>query len=311
MAETSVIIPAYNREETISRAIRSVRKQTYQDFQIIVVDDCSDDGTRQRVREMDVDRLTLIQHEQNKGANAARNTGIEAANGDFICFLDSDDELDEQYLQTVVTTFQEHSTDCGGVTTGYNRSTDGEITDTSSPATGKITLDVAVGKDDRFRSRKNVIGGFSCTTFRAGIFEDVGLLDESLPSLQDLDFYLRVLEQYYIYGIAEPLVTYYRDGDQISTNVEAKKRGKERFLEKHGDKFDSKLMANFHYTMGFVYAEHDEMNKASAEFRRAIGVYPQNPLYYYHYLTAKLGKSVFDTALRIKLSIKNKVTAIT
>jgi len=91
--EISVIIPAYNRERTIQRAIKSVLDQTYQNYEIIVVDDGSRDNTVHIVEQMAVSEPTirLIRLKKNMGAMAARNAGIRAAQGKWIAFLDSDD----------------------------------------------------------------------------------------------------------------------------------------------------------------------------------------------------------------------------
>lgn len=307
MVETSVVIPSYNRDQVIRRAIQSVRNQEYEDFELIVVDDCSEDGTVAVVEGFDDPRITLKRHTTNQGANAARNTGISEASGDFISFLDSDDEFHPDHLETVISHLSRAPEDIGGVSTGYQKSMAGEIVTQWRPPTGRISLDDALGKQDRFRSRKNILGGFSCMTFRATVFDEIGLLDEELASLQDLDFYLRCLQEYDIIGIPDHLVTYYRDGDQISSNLNAKQQGIEQFIKKHRSILDDKMMANFHYTLGFVYAEHADMPQASREFRNAISRYPLQPLYYYHYLTAKLGKSVFDKGMGLKRRIAKLV----
>ena len=90
MAKVSVIIPTYNRTEYVTQAIDSVLAQTYMDYEIIVVDDGSTDKTRE-VLEPYMDKITYI-YQENTGVSAARNTGIKAAKGEWIAFLDSDDE---------------------------------------------------------------------------------------------------------------------------------------------------------------------------------------------------------------------------
>jgi glycosyltransferase involved in cell wall biosynthesis len=87
----SVIIPTYNRGDLVSRAIASVIAQTYQNLEIIVVDDASKDDIAQAIAHIDDPRLRSIRHETNLGGSAARNTGIKAALGEFVAFLDSDD----------------------------------------------------------------------------------------------------------------------------------------------------------------------------------------------------------------------------
>lgn len=88
----SVIIPSYNRENTIVRAVNSVLNQTYKDIEVIVVDDCSKDRTLELLSSIKDERLKFFKLEKNSGACVARNFGIEKANGEFIAFQDSDDE---------------------------------------------------------------------------------------------------------------------------------------------------------------------------------------------------------------------------
>jgi len=79
--KVSVVIPTYNRAHLVGRAIRSVLNQTYQDFEIIVVDDGSTDNTKEVVKSFNDPRIRYIRHEKNRGGSAARNTGIRAARG--------------------------------------------------------------------------------------------------------------------------------------------------------------------------------------------------------------------------------------
>ena len=93
MTEFSVVIPTYNREKTIIRAIESVLQQTYHDVEVVVVDDCSKDNTVQIVKgQYSSDtRVLLYKQPQNQGACAARNKGVELCHGKYVAFLDSDD----------------------------------------------------------------------------------------------------------------------------------------------------------------------------------------------------------------------------
>ncbi len=91
----SVIVPAYNRAATIGNCLRSVQAQTHQNWEAMVVDDGSRDGTTEVVAQLAREdaRIRLIQHDRNRGAQAARNAGIRAAHGEWIAFLDSDDQF--------------------------------------------------------------------------------------------------------------------------------------------------------------------------------------------------------------------------
>ena len=88
----SVIVPVYNVEQYLDECLNSIRKQTYENLEIIVVEDCSTDNSLNTfIKHAEDSRIKLIQHEKNSGLSVARNTGIDAAQGEFIMFVDSDD----------------------------------------------------------------------------------------------------------------------------------------------------------------------------------------------------------------------------
>jgi hypothetical protein len=106
MAETtplvSVVLTTFNRSRLLSRSIDSVLAQTFTDFQLIVVDDCSTDDTQQVLAGIDDTRLSVIRHERNRGLSEARNSGVRAAAGTFVAFHDDDDEWLPQKLAVEV-----------------------------------------------------------------------------------------------------------------------------------------------------------------------------------------------------------------
>src|SRR5208283_5320153 len=98
----TVAIPCYNAEATVRFALESVISQTFQDFEIIVVDDASKDATREVIAGFGDPRLRLIAHASNRGPAAARNTAFDAARGEWICTLDADDALAPDYLESLL-----------------------------------------------------------------------------------------------------------------------------------------------------------------------------------------------------------------
>ena len=110
MCVFSVIIPVYNVEKYIEKCVRSVLFQSFEDFELICVNDCSTDNSLQilnHLAEQD-SRMKVINLEKNSGVSIARNTGIDASTGEFIVFVDSDDWLEPHHLKTVYNAFQEH-----------------------------------------------------------------------------------------------------------------------------------------------------------------------------------------------------------
>lgn len=109
----SVIMSAYNAEKTIRRAILSIENQTYRNLEIIVVDDCSTDNTKRLVKGLIgvYSNIILVEHNRNKGAGLARRSGIEHATGDYIAFVDSDDEICRDYYTVLHGYLKRHDAD--------------------------------------------------------------------------------------------------------------------------------------------------------------------------------------------------------
>lgn len=113
----SVVIPLYNKEKQVGRTLESVLAQTFQDFEVVIVDDGSTDGSAEVVKTFDDPRIRLIR-QANAGVSAARNRGIDAARYDYIALLDADDLWEPEYLETQVNLIKEYS-ECDVFATNY------------------------------------------------------------------------------------------------------------------------------------------------------------------------------------------------
>ena len=115
----SIVIPLYNKAATIERAVRSVLNQTIQNFELIVVNNGSTDGSEEVVKIIQDPRITFISQD-NQGVSMARNKGVETAQSEWVAFLDADDEWKPTFLETVLR-LKEQYTDCSVCATAYQR----------------------------------------------------------------------------------------------------------------------------------------------------------------------------------------------
>jgi glycosyltransferase involved in cell wall biosynthesis len=139
----SIIIPLYNREKTISRAIESILTQTFQDFEIIVVDDCSADCSAEIVHKLTVidTRIKYIKNEVNQERCISRNKGIQISLGKYICFLDSDDYHLPIHLETFYyKIIEEKEPKAFLFTSAWNETEDGIRSERVCPEIGTMNL---------------------------------------------------------------------------------------------------------------------------------------------------------------------------
>lgn len=129
MPKISVVIPLYNKEKSIASTLRTVLNQTFSDYEIVIVNDGSTDGSVEEIEKVQDDRIRLV-HQPNAGVSAARNRGIEEAKGDLIAFLDADDEWKPEYLATQYHLFQKYP-ECSVFACNYEfRDVSGKVTPT-------------------------------------------------------------------------------------------------------------------------------------------------------------------------------------
>lgn len=260
----SIIIPTYNRAEVISRAVESALDQKYNNIEVIVVDDGSTDQTHEVMAKYE-DDIKYTRLDENMGANAARNKGIELATGEYISFLDSDDEYPIDNIQKKVEVLRDLPDSYGGVFTPHRTYKNGRLWRSGEYDGSKVNLDDL--------KRKNVVGGFSCIAVRASVFEDIEFLDETLPSAQDYDFYLRLTQYYSLKYIEGTYVNRYAGDDRIGFNIYRKRRGHTQLLEKHGQLLSSSGKARQHSALGVLLARQGNSSDARSHFRNSVTAY--------------------------------------
>lgn len=222
----SVIIPTYNRENLITRSIRSVLCQSYEDIEVIVVDDGSEDKTDELVRGLNDERIKYIRLEENKGAGVARNVGIQESIGKFIAFQDSDDEWLPENLEKHMHIFEKGSPNIGVVYSDMQRVLkDNTVKYHRSPT-------IAPGRliDPTTSFYQVCMLGIQSAVIRRECLDQVGYFNESLPSLEDLELFIRLSRHCHFYHIPEPLVRYH-ENEGLSKDMRAKLHSRKLLLK--------------------------------------------------------------------------------
>jgi glycosyltransferase involved in cell wall biosynthesis len=230
MVAVSVILPTYNRAQLIERAIRSVLEQTFESFELIVIDDGSTDCTEDLVREFRDSRIRYIKMPTRKGAGAARNAGIQIANADLIAFQDSDDEWMSTKLNEQLLKFADQP-QVGVIYSDLLRvSRSGECHVVVAPEFDAGILNAKTG-----RYCVQDIGIQSCLVQRQ-IFDDVGWFNESLPALEDMELLIRISQKSKMIKMPMPLVKYYETAG-ISSNFARMAKARRMLIEMYSSQW--------------------------------------------------------------------------
>lgn len=224
----SVIIPCYNGEKFISKAIESVLNQTYQNWELIVVDDGSTDGSKKIINQFcNTDkRAHYIQHKKNKGIPSARNTGIKTSIGEYIAFLDQDDLWMKEKLELFIEEFSRYDSKVGIIFSDFQIVFADNIV-------SKNYKKVNYYKIQRLNKRnfikklfmRNFIKSASQVILRKECFSKLGLLDKNLYGGDDGDFWLRAAGKFDFQYLPKILVKIYLHKDNTT------RKGSYRMIE--------------------------------------------------------------------------------
>lgn len=287
----SVIIPTYGRTDRLIEAVESVINQTYENIELFIVDDGSPTPAFEVLSDISFDSLTsvtFVRHNENRGANAARNTGIRAASGEYLAFLDDDDRWYETKISRQVETFETAEPEVGVVYTGKRTESHVQTTEILPTAEGNVVKDLLLGES---------FGQFSSVMVRADEIEDAGLPDERFPAWQDREWFFRLAQHCEFKRVPEVL-TYREAGhrDRISTNFEQRRDvAYPLFVEKHyplakehGLYYSRTFLASMRKNLGTTAAKAGQYEEARKFFLLA---FLANPLHrpVYKYLLASLG----------------------
>jgi glycosyltransferase involved in cell wall biosynthesis len=271
----SVVIPTYNRGYVLPKAIKSVLNQTYRRIEVIVVDDGSSDDTGKLIEDLKRCEVFYIRHDSNRGEAAATNTGIRNSRGQFITFLDSDDEMLPEKVARQVKEM--------------------ELRDTLGACFTKVTQDK--GKEENIWTPFSPPRSFcnSSGMYRRKIFSEIGLLDESLELCSDVELAIRICRDCETLNIDEILMRRKRMDDARSLAPDAgaaKYRSYKKIYARYGSflvkRFGRRYLSDEIHGWGKFLLRKGDISEAKRCFKQALMICPWKMRNY-----KKLFKAVF------------------
>jgi glycosyltransferase involved in cell wall biosynthesis len=268
----SIVVPAFNRGFVIGAALESVLKQTYQYWEALIVDDGSTDDTKETVRDYarSDSRIRLIEHRHQKGAQAARNTGIRNARGTWIAFLDSDDRWLPHSLETRLGLMQKglhqvvHS-DCYMLSPGSNNLERFGV----PPMQGQVYREL-LGRSGPM---------FPALLVSKSALTAINYLDENIVAYQEWDTAIRLAKHFAFQFMVEPTFVYdCRHANTISKDSLKEARGYEQIVNKHRwsilRHLGPRALANHYRKAEFFYLQAKHEEYANRCLVRAVTCWP-------------------------------------
>jgi len=310
MGKISVVIPTYKRPDKLENALKSVISQSYKDIEVIIIDDNGENCDLSKETKKKVDNyhdkinIKYICHEKNMGGCAARNTGINNASGDYIAFLDDDDEWLPQKLTTMMMKFN-CDNNLGMV---YSA----RIEDLGNHFF-HVGNEVPKNYIEELRKGNNFIGSTSFAIVRKECFFNVGLFDVNLPAWQDIDMWVRVAEQYNLCFVPDALVIYnLHEGERISRQLNKIINAIDIYYEKHVSSQTNKLhlTSALNFRKSVIYHKFNEIKQVKKHLRIA---YRQNPtdfriLIYHILLYLPFNDFIFRRLRDSRINNRKKIT---
>jgi len=271
VALVSVIIPTHNRPQYVAKAIQSVLDQTFQDFEIIVVDD----GLKQRAKDavsafLDP-RIRYIAHDENKGCAAAKNTGAREAKGKYIAILDDDDEFLPNKLEAQVKAMENTNDEVGfSFTASVEHFDNREYVSPVPDGTGDY-------HELALRNFSAMHG--SMLMYVRELFLSENGINEAYPTHTDVEFLIRFTKKYKGVGINQPLVSRKLESshEQMGSNIHNRIAGRLKLLEQYNEEFSKYpiFLAKHIERLAKFYRDVDDWPNARKSFLKAFLLQPR------------------------------------
>ncbi|WP_406695897.1 glycosyltransferase family A protein [Singulisphaera sp. Ch08] len=275
----STVIPAYNYERYVTAAVESALAQSYPHQEVIVVDDGSTDETRKRLAPYE-GRIRYL-YQENRGLSAARNSGIRAARGEFVAFLDADDLWHPEKLATQVRYLMGHP-ELALLAASHRVIGGGDIgrfdwprVDGSQPIVARpVSFDeLVVGS--RF--------GACAVVARKWCFQEIGMFDESLRSAEDLDMWIRIASRFPVAMLDVPLWLYRIHGTNMHDSTARMELNTLRMIDKvfeepgalsRSSLLKRKALANISINLAYGYRDSQTYGMAVSRIARSFLLWP-------------------------------------
>lgn len=300
-----MIIPTHNRQDRLRDAIESVRDQTYDPLEILIVDDGSTPPAMSELPEEQLsdERLTVFRHADNRGANAARNTGIRAARGTFLAFLDDDDRWLPTKLAAQVSAFRSADPRVGVVYAGRRSHSPHGVTETAPTTSGNVVKPLLTGTS---------FGQFSSLMVKARVLDRAGLPDERFPAWQDREWLFRLARVSHFEAIPRVLTIRRTDlPDSITHSYEAKRDvAYPLFIEKHypfarqyGRYYARAFLASLRMILARTAVRVGRYAEGRRYFLLALLANPLDRSFYPHAIASLGGEPTYTAASRIRTKL--------
>lgn len=290
----SVVIPTYNRAELVERAVHSVLSQTYSDLEVIIVDDASSDNTQDRVKNLQQAdrRIRYIRHDSNRGSQAARNTGVQAVKGEYIAFLDSDNEWFPPKLERQMALFSHEPDSPGAVYCGYREiAADGDVLNEYAPRYRGLVYKQALGE---------WLTDTSTLVVRKDILETIHAFDENIHAYQEWDLCIRLTRMCEFDFVPECLTLYHQHAlPSISKDLLRDANGYVSVVETYREEIlrecGRRTLSKHYLNTGRLFVRADQFDLARAYFLKSIRYDPLNIKALSHFGVSLLGKEVYQS----------------
>jgi glycosyltransferase involved in cell wall biosynthesis len=278
----SICIPAYHAASFLPETLASVKAQTFREWELIVVEDGSDDGVRSIVETFAknvIQSVRYMRHEQNKGLPAARNTAMSASRGEFIALLDSDDLWTVDHLETCLKALEKTGADLACSASELFEDQTGRIDEIRTPNAAEISsMPLSL-------YRRNFMQP-SAVVFRRAAFARIGGFDESLRSCEDLDYWFQLLRGgCYFTFTGQPSCRYRKHAATMTRNAFRMAASLAQVRKKHLDwnviprRLRLRETANAFGSAGRIIRRSDPRNAAQM-FRQALRYEPWRPTWW-------------------------------